>query len=64
MHLSRAVVRLSVILDGTEEIIEEVDYDEYVESSFNNHEEGEIDLQYLKFYMIENFVQDRLSKYT
>jgi hypothetical protein len=64
MPLSRAVVRLSVILDGTEEIIEEVDYDEYVESSFNNHEEGEIDLHYLKFYMIENFVQDRLSKYT
>ena len=64
MPLSRAVVRLSVILDGTEEIIEEVDYDEYVESSFNNHEEGEIDLQDLKFYMIENFVQDRLSKYT
>jgi hypothetical protein len=64
MPLSRAVVRLSVILDGTEEIIEEVDYDEYVESSFNNHEEGEIDLQDLKFCMIENFVQDRLSKYT
>jgi hypothetical protein len=64
MTRSRAVVRLSVILDGTEEIIEEEDYDDYVESSFNNHEEGEIDLQDLKFCMIENFVQDRLSKYT
>jgi hypothetical protein len=63
MTLSRAVVRLSVILDGVEETIEETDFDDYVESSFENHEEGEIELDDLKYYMIERFVQDRLAKY-
>jgi hypothetical protein len=63
MTISRAVVRLSIILDGVEEIIEETDFDDYVDSSFDNHEEGEIELQDLKFCMIEHFVQDKLAKY-
>ena len=48
MTISRAVVRLSIILDGVEEIIEGTDFDDYVDSSFDNHEEGEIELQDLK----------------
>jgi len=63
MTLSRAVVRLSIILDGVEEIIEETDFDDYVESSFENHEEDEIELGDLKYCIIEYFVQDKLAKY-
>lgn len=63
MIISRAVVRLSVILDGVEQTIEETDFDDYVESSFENHEEGELELEDLKCCMIERFVQDKLAKY-
>lgn len=56
-------MRLSIILDGVEEAIEETDFDDYVDSSFKNHEEGAIELEDLKFCMIEHFVQDKLAKY-
>jgi hypothetical protein len=64
MTLSRAVVKLLIVLDGVEEVVEETDFDDYVESSFQNDESGELELEDLKWYMIEYFVHDRLSKYS
>ena len=63
MSLSRAIVKLVVVLDGAEEIIEQADFDDYVESSFQNHDEGELELSDLKWYIVERFVQDNFRKY-
>ena len=43
MSISRAVVKLSIVLDGEEEIIKEVDFDDFVHSSYEN-DDGELQL--------------------
>ncbi len=57
-------MKLSIILDGEEEVIEEVDFDEFVHSSFENDETGELQLQDFKYYLIEEFVENYLKKFT
>lgn len=61
MDISRAVVKLSIVLDGHEEIINEVDYDDFVHSSFKNDDSGELQLEDLKYYIIENFIESYLK---
>lgn len=62
MSLSRAVVKLSIVLDGEEEIIKEVDFDDFVHSSFENDDDGELQLEDLKNYIIEEFIESHLKK--
>ena len=62
MTISRAVVKLSIVLDGQEEIIKEVDFDDFVHSSFENDDDGELQLEYLKYYIIEEFIESHLKK--
>jgi hypothetical protein len=64
MTISRAVMKLSIVLDGEEEVIKEVDFDEFVNSSFENDETGELQLEDLKYYIIEEFVENYLKKST
>lgn len=64
MTISRAVMKLSIVLDGEEEVIKEVDFDEFVHSSFENDETGELQLEDLKHYIIEEFVENYLKKST
>jgi hypothetical protein len=64
MTISRAVMKLSIVLDGEEEVIKEVDFDEFVDSSFENDETGELQLEDLKYYIIEEFVENYLKKST
>jgi hypothetical protein len=64
MTISRAVMKLSIVLDGEEEVIKEVDFDEFVDSSFENDETGELQLEDLKYYIIEEFVENYLKKTT
>ena len=62
MSLSRAVVKLSIVLDGEEEIIKEVDFDDFVHSSFENDDDGELQLEDLKNYIIEEFIGTHLKE--
>ena len=64
MSISRAVVKLSIVLDGEEEIIKEVDFDDFVHSSFENDDDddGELQLEDLKNYIIEEFIESHLKK--
>jgi hypothetical protein len=62
MTISRAVVKLSIVLDGEEEIIKEVDFDDFVHSSFENDDDGELQLEDLKNYIIEEFIESHLKK--
>ena len=62
MSLSRAVVKLSIVFDGEEEIIKEVDFDDFVHSSFENDDDGELQLEDLKNYIIEEFIESHLKK--
>ncbi len=62
MTISRAVVKLSIVLDGEEEIIKEVDFDDFVHSSFENDDDGEFKLEDLKYYIIEEFIESHLKK--
>ncbi|WP_341883909.1 hypothetical protein [Synechococcus sp. UW140] len=62
MSLSRAVVKLSIVLDGEEEIIKEVDFDDFVHSSFENDDDGELQLEDLKNYIIEEFIESHLKR--
>ena len=62
MTISRAVVKLSIVLDGQEEIIKEVDFDDFVHSSFENDDDGELQLEDLKYYIIEEFIESHLKK--
>lgn len=64
MTISRAVMKLSIVLDGEEEVINEVDFDEFVHSSFKNDETGELQLEDLKYYIIEEFIENYLKKST
>jgi hypothetical protein len=64
MTISRAVMKLSIVLDGEEEVIKEVDFDEFVDSSFENDETGELQLEDLKYYIIEEFIENYLKKTT
>jgi len=64
MTISRAVVKLSIVLDGQEEIIKEVDFDDFVHSSFENDDDGELQLEDLKYYIIEEFIESHLKKTT
>jgi hypothetical protein len=64
MTISRAVMKLSIVLDGEEEVIKEVDFDEFVNSSFENDETGELQLEDFKYYIIEEFVENYLKKST
>jgi hypothetical protein len=64
MTISRAVMKLSIVLDGEEEVIKEVDFDEFVHSSFENDETEELQLEDLKYYIIEEFVENYLKKST
>ena len=64
MTTSRAVMKLSIFLDGQEEIIKEVDFDEFVHSSFENDETEELQLEDLKYYIIEEFIENYLKKTT
>jgi len=57
-------MKLSIVLDGEEEVIKEVDFDEFVDSSFENDETGELQLEDLKYYIIEEFVENYLKKST
>jgi hypothetical protein len=57
-------MKLSIVLDGEEEVIKEVDFDEFVDSSFENDETGELQLEDLKYYIIEEFVENYLKKTT
>ena len=57
-------MKLSIVLDGEEEVIKEVDFDELVDSSFENDETGELQLEDLKYYIIEEFVENYLKKTT
>lgn len=57
-------MKLSIVLDGEEEVIEEVDFDEFVNSSFENDETEELQLEDLKYYIIEEFVENYLKKST
>ena len=62
MSISRAVVKLSIVLDGEEEIIKEVDFDDFVHSSFENDDDGELQLEDLKNYIIEEFIESHLKR--
>ncbi|MCP9925676.1 hypothetical protein KBY79_10685 [Synechococcus lacustris C3-12m-Tous] len=62
MSISRAVVKLSIVLDGEEEIIKEVDFDDFVHSSFENDDDGELQLEDLKNYIIEEFIGTHLKE--
>ena len=62
MSISRAVVKLSIVLNGEEEIIKEVDFDDFVHSSFENDDDGELQLEDLKNYIIEEFIESHLKK--
>ena len=62
MSLSRAVVKLSIVLDGEEEIIKEVDFDDFVHSSFENDDDGELQLEDLKNYIIEEFIESHMKR--
>lgn len=62
MSISRAVVKLSIVLDGEEEIIKEVDFDDFVHSSFENDDDGELQLEDLKNYIIEEFIETHLKR--
>ncbi len=62
MSISRAVVKLSIVLDGEEEIIKEVDFDDFVHSSYENDDDGELQLEDLKNYIIEEFIESHLKK--
>ena len=62
MSISRAVVKLSIVLDGEEEKIKEVDFDDFVHSSFENDDDGELQLEDLKNYIIEEFIESHLKK--
>jgi hypothetical protein len=64
MTISRAVVKLSIVLDGQEEIIKEVDFDDFVHSSFENDDDDELQLEDLKYYIIEEFIESHLKKTT
>ena len=64
MTISRAVMKLSIVLDGEEEVIKEVDFDEFVHSSFENDETGELQLEDLKYYIVEEFIENYLKKTT
>ena len=64
MTISRAVVKLSIFLDGEEEVIKEVDFDDFVHSSFENDETEELQLEDLKYYIIEEFIENYLKKST
>ena len=55
-------MKLSIFLDGQEEIIKEVDFDEFVHSSFENDETEELQLEDLKYYIIEEFIENYLKK--
>ena len=55
-------MKLSIFLDGEEEIIKEVDFDEFVHSSFENDETEELQLEDLKYYIIEEFIENYLKK--
>ena len=57
-------MKLSIVLDGEEEVIKEVDFDEFVHSSFENDETEELQLEDLKYYIIEEFVENYLKKST
>ena len=57
-------MKLSIFLDGQEEIIKEVDFDEFVHSSFENDETEELQLEDLKYYIIEEFIENYLKKTT
>ena len=57
-------MKLSIVLDGEEEVIKEVDFDEFVDSSFENDETGELQLEDLKYYIIEEFIENYLKKTT
>jgi len=60
MSISRAVVKLSIVLDGEEKIIKGVDFDDFVQSSFGN-DDGELQLEDLKYYIIEEFISSHLK---
>ena len=62
ISISRAVVKLSIVLDGEEEIIKEVDFDDFVHSSFENDDDGELQLEDLKYSIIEEFIESHLKK--
>ena len=62
ISISRAVVKLSIVLDGEEEIIKEIDFDDFVHSSFENDDDGELQLEDLKYYIIEEFIESHLKK--
>jgi hypothetical protein len=64
MTISRAVMKLSIVLDGEEEVIKEVDFDEFVHSSFEIDETGELQLEDLKYCIIEEFIENYLKKTT
>ena len=55
-------MKLSIFLDGQEEIIKEVDFDEFVHSSFENDETEELQLEDLKYCIIEEFIENYLKK--
>ena len=55
--MSRAFVKLSIFLDGEEEVIENVDFDDFVRSSFENDDSGELQLEDLKDYIVEGFIR-------
>lgn len=57
-------MKLSIFLDGQEEIIKEVDFDEFVHSSFENDETEELQLEDLKYCIIEEFIENYLKKTT
>lgn len=57
-------MKLSIVLDGEEEVIKEVDFDEFVHSSFENDETGELQLEDLKYYIVEEFIENYLKKTT
>ena len=50
------------MLDVEEEIIKEVDFDDFVHSSFENDDDGELQLEDLKYYIIEEFIESHLKK--
>ena len=55
--MSRAFVKLSIFLDGEEEVIENVDFDDFVRSSFENDDSGELQLEDLKDCIVEGFIR-------
>lgn len=54
-------MRLSIFLDGEEEIIKEVDFNDFVNSSFENDDGGDLQLEDLKCYIIEEFIESHLK---